>query len=378
LSRSDLSCPKERDAEAVSSLTTASAIQWNEQRGEGAQLLTMRHFPDGAQGQSYWYHYDGRGSVAGITKHQGQSTHNYRYDAYGQLLPAKGNWTDPHNHYTFAGKEWDEHLDSYEFGYRLYDPTAGLWLTRDPLRGEPQRPRTLHRYAYAFASPISYRDPYGLQVRPGDCEPGEICHTGTTEPYNVRSPSASAPTGAVDESCYIVSFNPRVIQSGVVKGGVFIGEPPWVVPETDPDLSLAPGWLGTAEGLLDLFYTFVEPYAHANYLETQEPNVEVRLPYTYYEERLELGDVTIVNEAETPLRASVEVKTSAEMIYGDKEWIKSEEVSNLEMALSLRSFGTVETTVRIDAPALAPPQLQDVIFVMPGQTDEEYPDPYVK
>jgi YD repeat-containing protein len=49
-------------------------------------LLAMRHFPEGTQGQSYWYHLDGRGSIAGITQHQGQSTHNYRYDAYGQVL----------------------------------------------------------------------------------------------------------------------------------------------------------------------------------------------------------------------------------------------------------------------------------------------------
>jgi len=76
-------------------------------------LLVMRHFPAGAEGQAYWVHLDGRGSIAGITQHQGQSTHNYRYDAYGQLLPAQGNWTDPHNHYTFAGKEWDEHLGLY-------------------------------------------------------------------------------------------------------------------------------------------------------------------------------------------------------------------------------------------------------------------------
>ena len=67
-------------------------------------LLALRHFPAGTEGQTYWYHLDGRGSVAGLTKHQGQSTHNYRYDAYGQLLPAQGNFTDPHNPYTFAGK----------------------------------------------------------------------------------------------------------------------------------------------------------------------------------------------------------------------------------------------------------------------------------
>jgi len=131
-------------------------------------LLAMGHFPAGTEGQTYWYHLDGRGSVASLTKHQGQSTHNYRYDAYGQLLPAQGNWTDPHNHYTFAGKEWDEHLGLYEFGVRLYDPWAGLWLTREPLPAQAWQPRTWHRYQYAYASPISYYDPYGLQgMRPG-------------------------------------------------------------------------------------------------------------------------------------------------------------------------------------------------------------------
>ncbi|MGB9873035.1 MAG: hypothetical protein ACPLYD_15435, partial [Anaerolineae bacterium] len=90
---------------------------WNGQRAEyyrgGVEafsptpmLLAMRHFPEGTEGQSYWVHLDGRGSIAGITKHQGQSTHNYRYEAYGRLIPAQGDFTDPHNPYTFVGKEW--------------------------------------------------------------------------------------------------------------------------------------------------------------------------------------------------------------------------------------------------------------------------------
>ncbi|MEM0338019.1 MAG: RHS repeat-associated core domain-containing protein [Candidatus Caldarchaeum sp.] len=127
---------------------------WNGQRAEyyrgGREsfspvpmLLEMRNFPAGSEGQAYWYHLDGRGSVAGLTKHRGQSTHNYRYDAYGQVLPAHGNWTDPHNHYTFLGKEWDEHLGLYEFGFRLYDPWAGIWLTREPLPGRTIGARNL-------------------------------------------------------------------------------------------------------------------------------------------------------------------------------------------------------------------------------------------
>jgi len=127
---------------------------WNGQRAEyyrgglesfspTPMLLEMRDFPAGSDGEAYWYHLDGRGSVAGLTKHQGQSTHNYRYDAYGQVLPAQGNWTDLHNPYTFLGKEWDEHLGLYEFGFRLYDPWAGVWLTREPLPGRTIGARNL-------------------------------------------------------------------------------------------------------------------------------------------------------------------------------------------------------------------------------------------
>ena len=81
-------------------------------------------------------------------------------------MPAQGSWTDPHNHYTFAGKEWDEALGLYEFGVRLYDPWAGVWLTREPLPAQAWEPRTWHRYQYACASPISYYDLYGLAALP--------------------------------------------------------------------------------------------------------------------------------------------------------------------------------------------------------------------
>jgi len=41
-----------------------------------------------------------------------------------------------------------------------------VWLTREPLPAQAWEPRTWHRYQYAYASPISYYDPYGLQVPP--------------------------------------------------------------------------------------------------------------------------------------------------------------------------------------------------------------------
>ncbi len=123
------------------------------------------------------------------------------------MLPAQGNCTDPHNHYTFLGKEWDEHLGLYEFGVRLYDPWAGVWLTREPLPGRAWEPRTWHRYAYAFASPISSYDPYGMQTCGFNILTGErqcfgeatgMGWTPTLEwtPLPPPVPAAPIPTGA--------------------------------------------------------------------------------------------------------------------------------------------------------------------------------------
>ncbi len=142
---------------------------WNPQydnyyRGADGRILQRQHFPNGAQGQSFWYHYDGLGSVVGLTRHAGQSSHNYRYHPYGQIEPARGNFTDPHNHYTFTGQEWNEHTGLYEFYARHYDPDTGTWLTQDPYRGQLREPRSLHRYQYVYNSPVNYWDLYGYRA----------------------------------------------------------------------------------------------------------------------------------------------------------------------------------------------------------------------
>lgn len=139
---------------------------WNPQyenfyRGDRGRILQMHHFPSGTAGQIYWYHYDGLGSVAGMTKQQGQSSHNYRYEPYGQIELPKGNCSDPHNHYTFTGQEWNENTGLYEFYARHYDPDTGTWMSQDPYRGQLSDPQSLHRYGYVEGNPVNYWDVYG-------------------------------------------------------------------------------------------------------------------------------------------------------------------------------------------------------------------------
>jgi len=141
----------------------AEYSMWNGQRenfyrGDMGRIALMHHFPSGIEGQMYWYNYNFKGDVAGLTKQNGQSTHNYRYDPYGGVLPDNGNFTDPHNHYTLTGKEFDENTGLVYFGARHYDATTATWVTQDTYRGTYFEPMSLHRYMYTYNNPSTYVD----------------------------------------------------------------------------------------------------------------------------------------------------------------------------------------------------------------------------
>jgi RHS repeat-associated protein len=130
-------------------------------RGAGGHLALMHSYKGGTQGQMYWYHYNNKGDVAGLTKHNGNSHHNYRYDPYGAVLPENGNFTDPHNHYTLTGKEFDENTGLVWFGSRHYEPETGVWMGQDTYRGRLHEPMRLHRFGYVLNNPVTYWDWYG-------------------------------------------------------------------------------------------------------------------------------------------------------------------------------------------------------------------------
>lgn len=141
----------------------AEYSMWNGQRanfyrGDQNRMVAMHTFPSN---QRFWYHYDGLGSVTGLTRDQGQSVHNYRYDVYGTVIPVNGNWTEPHNHYTYTGQEWVDELALLHFYARDYDPSTGVWMQQDPYRGRLMEPVTLHRYGYVGGNPVNYTDQYG-------------------------------------------------------------------------------------------------------------------------------------------------------------------------------------------------------------------------
>ena len=150
----------------------------NYYRGLG-RILEMHEYKSQASppGTAYYFHHDGLGSVSALTKHNGQSAHTYRYWDYGMALDKNdraadsSNFTDPHNHYTYTGQEWDEYMWLYHFYAREYDPLMGVWLQQDPYRGRLDMPTTLHRYGYVRGNPTTFVDWRGFDRRTGGTYP---------------------------------------------------------------------------------------------------------------------------------------------------------------------------------------------------------------
>ncbi|HKJ39851.1 MAG TPA: RHS repeat-associated core domain-containing protein [Anaerolineales bacterium] len=141
----------------------------NYYRGDGRILSMLANAGAGyAAGRAEYFHYDGLNSVTTLTKQNGQSAHGYLYSDFGTILDNNGraqdasNFTDPHNHYTYTGQEWDENNGLYHFYAREYDPFTGTWLQQDPYRGQIDSPNSLHRFGYVENQPINYLDLLGF------------------------------------------------------------------------------------------------------------------------------------------------------------------------------------------------------------------------
>lgn len=62
--------------------------------------------------------------------------------------------------YKWSGKEWDEDQGAYDFGARMYSPSAMRWMTMDPLC---EKFYDTSPYAYCAGNPVNLVDPDGMQ-----------------------------------------------------------------------------------------------------------------------------------------------------------------------------------------------------------------------
>jgi len=103
----------------------------------------------------YYYHRDYLGSITGLSDSSQNVVESYTYDAYGKTV--KTSSVETGNPFAYAGREMDEE-DLFYYRARYYDPTAGRFLSEDPIgfaSGD------FNFYRYVLNNPVNYTDPYG-------------------------------------------------------------------------------------------------------------------------------------------------------------------------------------------------------------------------
>ncbi|MEX2292083.1 MAG: RHS repeat-associated core domain-containing protein [Mycobacteriales bacterium] len=118
-------------------------------RDPNGTLIAMRNGDS-----SFYYLFDGLGSVVGLVNSSGSKVNSYSYDPYG-INRAKTEQVP--NPFEYTGGYLDDQTGLYKFGIRYYDPTLGRFTQLDPTGQDPH-------YTYARNNPCNYSDPSGASV----------------------------------------------------------------------------------------------------------------------------------------------------------------------------------------------------------------------
>ncbi len=102
----------------------------------------------------YYYHFDGLGSVVGLSNSSGSIVERYSYDVFGE----PNRVSSLGNSYLFTGRQYDSETENYYYRARYYKPSIGRFLQTDKIGYADG----LNMYSYCGNNPISWADPYGL------------------------------------------------------------------------------------------------------------------------------------------------------------------------------------------------------------------------
>jgi RHS repeat-associated protein len=108
-----------------------------------------------------FYEADGLGSITSLTNGSGTVVESYTYNAFGNLTASSGTISNP---FQYTGRDFDPETGLLDYRARYYDPTAGRFLSEDPLGLKGGG----NFYIYASNSPTNLIDPLGLSPQLGD------------------------------------------------------------------------------------------------------------------------------------------------------------------------------------------------------------------
>ena len=100
---------------------------------------------------------DGSGNVVALFGTSGTETARYEYGPFGELLRMSGAAIAAENPWRFSSKRQDPTTDWVPYEFRVYDPSSGRWLSRDPI-GEAGGENL---YGFVGNDPVNQVDPDG-------------------------------------------------------------------------------------------------------------------------------------------------------------------------------------------------------------------------
>ncbi|MBU0757715.1 MAG: hypothetical protein KKF44_06610 [Nanoarchaeota archaeon] len=100
-------------------------------------------------------HGDHLGSASVVTDTNGDVLENTTYTPYGEIVEGGSG------RYDYEGKEFDSLTEDYDFHFRKYDPSTGLFSQPDTLIQNIYDPQSLNRYMFERGNPYSYMDEDG-------------------------------------------------------------------------------------------------------------------------------------------------------------------------------------------------------------------------
>jgi RHS repeat-associated protein len=108
-----------------------------------------------------YYATDGLGSTTSLSSSAGALANTYTYDSFGNTTALTGT---VRNSFQYAGREFDPETGLYFNRARYFDPSAGRFLSQDPIRFTGG----VNFYRYTRNNPVVRTDPSGYQ---GGCPP---------------------------------------------------------------------------------------------------------------------------------------------------------------------------------------------------------------
>jgi RHS repeat-associated protein len=104
---------------------------------------------------TYYYHFDGLGSVIALTDSAGAVANLYEYSIFGEVSASDPNHP---NRFLFTGREFDSETGLYYYRARYYNPYIGRFLQTDPVGYR----NGVNWYTYCANDAVNLVDPGGL------------------------------------------------------------------------------------------------------------------------------------------------------------------------------------------------------------------------